>query len=263
MPQLPQYSLPQQPLQHGTPTTTVHQPRPQKAISVAGIESPALLQNVPSEPQPFQNQLPAHMNEQPGFQPPPPPPPYFSPRQQYQYPHQQPQTGTPLSGIPEQTINAPSFQPPPYGQPPYYAPYHQGQNFYYSPQAPNGYPQMPMYMVPPPQGYMMPPQAPAMPPPQPAPEHERATSGSQHRHQQSQSGMVAHESNGMVFYVPASEAQQSEQYQPAESFVPSYAMPGLPPPTPAPENQMAYYYPPMPHSGMQDMGTAMYYPARP
>jgi hypothetical protein len=74
--------------------------------------------------------------------------------------------------------------------------------------------------------------------------------------------MVAHESNGMVFYVPASEAQSSEQYQPAESFVPAYAMPGLPPPTPAPDNQMQYYYPPMPHSGMQEVGTGVYYPAQ-
>jgi hypothetical protein len=77
--------------------------------------------------------------------------------------------------------------------------------------------------------------------------------------------MVAHESNGMVFYVPASEAQQSEHYQPAESFVPSYAMPGLPPPTPAPESAMSYYYPSMPSNGvgMQEVGTAVYYPAQP
>ena len=261
MPQVPAYGLPQPPMNLGTPTTTLHQPLPQKAISVAGIESPALLQNPPAEPQPFQNQLPAHMNEQAGYPQPPPPQPYFSPRQQYQYPPQ-PQTGTPLSGIPEQAMQVPSFQPPPYAQPPYYAGYPPGQNFYYSPQPPNVYPQMPMYMPPPPQGYMLPPQAPPIPPPQPPQAQEQATSGSEHRHQQSQSGMVAHESNGMVFYVPASEAAQSEQYQPAESFVPSYAMPGLPPPTPAPENQMAYYYPPMPHSGMQDVGTAMYYPAQ-
>ena len=254
------YSLPQPPLQHGTPSTMVHQPTPQKPpLSVAGIESPALLQNVPAEPQPFQNQLPAHMNEQPSFQQ-PPSAPYFSPRQQYQYPGQQPQAGTPLSGIPEQSMQAPNFPPPPYGQPPpYYANYPPGQNYYYGPQAQHGYSPMPMYMPPPPQNYMNPPQQPAAPAPQTAPEQEQASAGSEH-HQQSQSGMVAHESNGMVFYVPASEAQQSDHYQPAEGFVPSYAMPGLAPPTPAPENH--YYYPPMPHSGMQDVGTAMYYPAQ-
>ena len=118
---------------------------------------------------------------------------------------------------------------------------------------------MPMYM-PPPQNYIMapsgqnmaPPQQQATPqqqPTQPAPsEPEQETS-------QPQSGMVAHESNGMVFYMPASEAQQQNQgenYQPAESFVPSYAMPGLPPPTPAPE--AAYYYSSVPQ--------AVYYPVQ-
>ena len=258
--QMVNYPPPQAPLQHGTPTTTVHQPKPLKNLSFAGIQAPELPSNGPTEPQPFQNQLPAHMNEQPGYQQ--PPPPYYSPRQQYPYAPPQPQAGTPLSGIPEQAIHAPTFQPPPFGQPQYYPPYAPGQSYYYPPQAPNGYPQMPMYMAPPPQGYVMPPQQSAMPPPQPAPEQEPPASTSEHRHQQSQSGMVAHESNGMVFYVPASEAQQSEQYQPAESFVPSYAMPGLLPPTPAPENQMAYYYPSMPHRGMQDVGTAMYYPSQ-
>ena len=264
--QMHTYPLPQQPQFQGTPTTTVHQPRPQKAISVTGIESPAMVQQASAEPQPFQNQLPAHMNEQPAY-PQQPPPPYFSPRQQYQYPQPQPQpqTGTPLSGIPEQAIHAPSFQPPAYGQPPFYGPYPPQQTYYYSPPGPNVYPQMPVYMVPPPppQGYMVPPPGPPMVPQQPPPQQQ--SSGEQQPQQQpseqQQSGMVAHESNGMVFYVPASEAQQSENYQPAEGFVPSYAMPGLPPPTPAPDHQMGYYYPPMPQSGMQEVGTAVYYPA--
>ena len=242
------YPLPQQPTFQGTPTSTMHQPRPQKAINVPGIESPALLQQVPSnEPQPFQNQLPAHM-EQPAYAQ---QQPYYSPRQQYAYPGQ-PQAGTPLSGIPEQVIHAQSFQPPAmgYGQSPFYPPYPPPQQYYYSPPGPNGYPPMPMYM--PQQGYpMMPPPPPSaqqMPsepqPPMPQPSEE------QEQPQQAQSGMVAQERNGMVFYVPQSEAQdQGHQYQPAESFVPSYAMPGLPPPTPAPD--AAYYYPPQ-----------MYYPAQ-
>lgn len=259
------YPLPQPPQFQGTPTTTMHQPRPQKAISVTGIESPAMLQQPPPESQPFQNQLPTHMNEQPGFQhPQPPPQPYFSPHQQYQYPVPQPQTGTPLSGIPEQAIHAASFQPPGYGQPAYYPQYPPQQNFYYSPPGPNGYPQMPpMYMMqPPPQGYMLPPPGPPMNPPQPPAEQSRPISSSG-EDQGPQSGMVAHESNGMVFYVPASEAQSSEQhYQPAEGFVPSYAMPGLPPPTPAPDSSMGYYYPQMPHGGMQDVGNGVYYPAQ-
>ena len=269
MPQMYNVPPPQAPVYQGTPTTTVHQPRPQKTISVTGIESPAVLEQAASEPQPFQNQLPAHMNE------PPPPPPYFSPRQQYPYAQQQPvQTGTPLSGIPEQAIHAPAFQPPMYNQQGYYASYAPQQpNYYYSPPNHNGYPPMPMYQMPhqsymgPPMGgtpYQHPPPAPTAS--QPMEESHHQQQQSRHQPQPSQSGMVAHESNGMVFYTSASEAQTQgggENYQPAESFVPSYAMPGLPPPTPAPENQMSHFYygqPPM--DAMQEVGTGIYYPAQ-
>ncbi|KAI7103448.1 hypothetical protein KC316_g20700, partial [Hortaea werneckii] len=137
------YPLPQQPTFQGTPTSTVHQPRPQKAISVTGIESPALLQQQDSstEPLPFQNQLPSHMEQQNYAHQ----QPYFSPRQPLSY-SSQPQIGTPLSGIPEQAVHAPHFQAQniPYGQPPYYPQYPAQQPYYYSPPGPNGYQQMPM-----------------------------------------------------------------------------------------------------------------------
>ncbi|KAF2773769.1 hypothetical protein EJ03DRAFT_68724 [Teratosphaeria nubilosa] len=250
------YPLPQQPAFQGTPTSTVHQPRPQKAISVTGIESPALLaqQNAPSaEPQPFQNQLPAHVVE--------PPPPafgqnYYSPRQQYAgYAPQHPQNGTPLGGIPEQAVHAQSFPPPsmpPYGQG-YYPPFAPQQPYYYSPPGPNGYPP-PMSGYMPYPGYgMMPPPAQSVPPQQALQPHTVADGGQDQSGGQSE--MVAHESNGMVFYTPRSNLEQQPQegqnYQPAESFVPQYAMPGLPPPTPAPENS-AYYYP--------HMAPQMFYP---
>jgi hypothetical protein len=246
------FPLPQQPIhQSFAPTTTMHQPRPQKQISVTGIETPAVLQQ--SEPQPFQNQLPAHISDSTmyGQQS----QPYYSPRQQYMYP-QHGQAGTPLSGIPEQALQAQPFQPHmSYTQQPYYNPYQQPppQNYYY----PSNYPSMPMY--PGGQGYTIPQQ----PLSQQAPTEADLTSTSQQQPQQSSqpSGMVAQEHNGMVFYTPASEAPQQAQgnesaYQPAESFVPAYAMPGLPPPTP-PEN--VYYYP---HAAMpqaQQHGTQMYY----
>lgn len=257
--QMHTFPLPQQPTYQGIPTTTVHQPRPQKTISVTGIESPAALQQAPGaqDAQPFQNQLPAHMNEQMGFGQ---PSSMYSPRQQFPYP-QPPQSATPLSGIPEQAIHAPSFQPPMMGfgaPPPYYAPYGPPppQQYYY-PHGQGGYQPMPMY-APPPQSYMMSPPVPAMPPQQapPQPPPSQPTESDSQQAAQAPSGMVAHESNGMVFYLPASEAPQQpqgESYQPAESFVPSYAMPGLPPPTPAPET--SYYYPPQ--VPMQQVG---YYP---
>lgn len=229
---------PAQPYHQGTPTTTVHQPRPQKVISVTGIESPALLSQAQSEQQPFANQLPAHMHEHQTL-----PPPYFSPRQQFAFPQQQ--SGTPLSGIPEQAMHAPAFQPMvPYPQGSYYAPYPSQQQGYYYPPGPNGYNSMPMYM-PPQQNYMLsPPSAPPLPPPQ-SPPQQRPSQPVESEETSAPSGMVAHESNGMVFYLPAAEAPaqaQGENYQPAESFVPAYAMPGLPPPTPAPDS--TYYYAP-------------------
>lgn len=259
--QIHTYPLPQQPVQFGTPTNTVHQPRPQKAISVTGIVSPALLQqqnaSSSTDRQLFQNQLPAHIIEQqPNFG-------FYSPRQQYA-PYAPPpqQNGTPLSGIPEQAVHAPSFQPPgmsPYAQAAYYPHFASQQPYYFSPPGSNGYTApLPMYI--PPQGYgvvspMAQPMAPQPPPQQPPTQPIEGSNQQQSGQGDGRSDMMAHEINGMVFYTRRSDLEQqqqdSQQYQPAENFVPSYAMPGLPPPTPAPETS-AYYYPPMP--------TQMYYP---
>lgn len=235
------YPLPQNVPTFNTPMSTVHQPRPQKQFSVTGIESPAALHQARSpanDLQPFQNQLPTHMAEQQAYsnhaqvQ-------LYPQQQSYTYGNQPVQAATPLSGIPENAMNAQQFQQPAM----YYPQYPSQQGMYYPPQ-------MHMYM-PSSQGYMAPSQ---QPPPQPQHEQTRPDSQSQPQDNSAPSGMVAHESNGMVFYLPASEAQQQttqEHYQPAESFVPSYAMPGLPPPTPAPD--AAFYYP-------VDMNQAMYYP---
>lgn len=242
------YPLPQNVPTFNTPMSTVHQPRPQKQFSVTGIESPAALQQartpVQDEHQPFQNQLPTHMADQQGYSQ-HPQAPFYPQQSHYGYPNHANQAGTPLSGIPENSMNAQQYQHP--GM--YYPQYPAHQQMYYPPP-------MPMYM-PQSQGYMPPQQQ------QPSSQshHEQAQrpeSQQQQQHDDSApSGMVAHESNGMVFYLPASEAQQQptqEHYQPAESFVPSYAMPGLPPPTPAPD--ASYYYP-------MDMNQAMYYPQQP
>ncbi|KAF2482708.1 CASC3/Barentsz eIF4AIII binding-domain-containing protein [Neohortaea acidophila] len=250
MMQMHSYPPPQQPAHFGTPTTTVHQPRPQKTISVSGIEPPPSQQG---DAQPFRNQLPAHMHEL--QQPAPPPAPYFSPQHLVSPP--QLQAGTPLTGIPEQAIHAPTFQPPPFGQAAYYAPYGAPppQTYYYPQSAPHSYAQMPMYPMGAQHGYMVGAHGQQMPQQQHPHHHQHSlpqpSSSVPNDVQRAPSGMVAHESNGMVYYVPASEAQQSEQYQPAEGFVPTYAMPGLPPPTPAPEGSMEYYYPPV-RSGGQD-----------
>lgn len=243
------YPLPQNVPTFNTPMSTVHQPRPQKRFSVTGIESPAALHQAQTpamdEQQPFQNQLPNHMAEQQ---------PYSQQVQAQFYPQQPPygysnqvnQVGTPLSGIPENNWAVPFQQPAMY-----YPQYPAQQSMYYPPA-------MPMYM-PQSQGYggtqqqQQQQQLPAQSHPEPSQLPEGQQQTSQQQTDSAPSGMVAHESNGMVFYLPASEAQQTtqEHYEPAESFVPSYAMPGLPPPTPAPDT--SYYYP-------MDMSQSMYYP---
>jgi hypothetical protein len=243
------YPLPQNGPTFNTPLSTVHQPRPQKQFSVTGIESPAALHQARTpaidEQQPFQNQLPTHMAEQQAY--PQHPQAHFYPQQlQYGYPNQINQASTPLSGIPENTMNAQASQQ----QGMYYPQYPAQQNMYYQPP-------MQMYM-PQVQGYMASQQqAPTQSHHEPAQRTESQQQAPPQQEDAAPSGMVAHESNGMVFYIPAAEAQQQptqEHYQPAESFVPSYAMPGLPPPTPAPDT--SYYYP-------MNMSQAMYYPQQP
>jgi hypothetical protein len=130
-----------------------------------------------------------------------------------------------------------------YPQNSYYTPFPMASQNFYHPSAP-AYAQMQMYQ--PQQNYMLSqqqqhqPQQPQLQPPAEIQESAAAAAPS---------GMVAHESNGMVFYLPASEASQHNtqaggDYQPAESFVPSYAMPGLLPPTPGPEpGARGFFYP--------------------
>ncbi|KAK6720275.1 hypothetical protein SNK05_003383 [Fusarium graminearum] len=123
------HPLPQKPAyQENRPTSALpmHQPRPQKNISVADIESPTLTQGPQAYQQAFHQQVPIQManglsqeshNRQPSY------PSHHS-------------TGTPLSQIPERAIHAAPFQPNTYGQQSYYnqQPYQaQSQQGYYYP----------------------------------------------------------------------------------------------------------------------------------
>jgi hypothetical protein len=197
---------------------------------MTGIEGPANLQFQAQQPQgdqqPFHHQVPQSVNgnpEQPSF------PPHT---RQQSYPNQ-PSSGTPLSNIPERAIHAQPFQP--YQQAGYQQPVFNGpQPYYYS--AGNGgpaqYPQnaviAPMfvpntqqggYLVPTvipgaPQGVQQPPSAASVP-----------------------TGWVAHEQNGMVYYL-----DPSQLYAPQEGFAqPNYTVPGMGGMmTPTPDG---YYYP--------------------
>ncbi|KAF2110592.1 CASC3/Barentsz eIF4AIII binding-domain-containing protein [Lophiotrema nucula] len=244
MPMQQSYPLPQKPTfrENWQGQLTMHQPRPQKAVSVAGIESPASMTFNPpqqQEQQPFHQQVPANLNgngapaEQPAFYP---------HARQLSYPSQA-STGTPLSNIPERAIHAPAFQP--YQQNGFQPQGYMPQPYYYPQNGPQ--PQfappagmVPMF-VPNQQSYVMPMAAPTSAAPTAPP-----TGG--------QPNMVAYESNGMTYYVDSAQLYAS---QPVEGYpqAASYAVPGMGGMmTPSPDGQ--YYYP----QQMQPNGGVYYQP---
>ncbi|ORX96505.1 CASC3/Barentsz eIF4AIII binding-domain-containing protein [Clohesyomyces aquaticus] len=232
-PQQP-YPLPQKPAfrENWPSQLPMHQPRPQKTVSVAGIESPASMTFNPppqQEQQPFHQQVPTHITANTS-----------QPDQQQFYPHarqlsypSQTSTGTPLSNIPERAIHAPAFQP--FQQPGFQPQSFAVQPGYYYPPQTSAQPQfmppggmVPMFVPNPQQpGFVMPMTAPAAPP---AP----TSSG--------QGNMVAYESNGMTYYVDPTQLYAPPP-PPMEGYPqPSYAVPGMGGMmTPSPEG--AYYYP--------------------
>lgn len=212
------YPLPQKPThERHREDATMHQPRPQKTISVSGIESPAGLSlHAPQQQsqQPFENQLPQHMAEgsQPLVEGAPPP--------HYSYGGQM-ASGTPLSNIPERAIHAQPFQPPnaAYG-PGFYGQYPQG--YYYPPPHQPQYQPIPVFV------------------PQATGSNESQADLSNEAAGQSTAGLVAHESNGMVYYIEPGQMGQYPQQQDGLLQPGSFAIPGMGGMmTPGPE----YYYP--------------------
>ncbi|EAQ85818.1 hypothetical protein CHGG_07071 [Chaetomium globosum CBS 148.51] len=129
LPQPQTHPLPLKPtFQESQPNTLpMHQPRPQKAVSLENIESPA--QQSTNAPGPYQ---------QPFHQQMPPPPPNGYPQDSHaRHPSYQSQfsSSTPLSQIPERAVHAAPFQPNTYAQPSFYnqpyAPMPPQQGFYY------------------------------------------------------------------------------------------------------------------------------------
>ena len=205
------YPLPQKPtFRENRPNPIpMHQPRPQKAVSVADIESPATLSFNPPQQhqQPFHQQVPIQVNGN-GYSN-----DSMLHSRNPSYPSQT-STGTPLSQIPERAIHAQPFQPNPY-QP-------QSQNFYQQP-----YQAMP----PPPQGYYYPqnfnqgmaPSAGAPPfvpaqPQQQQPPYSQSSQQSDAAAQASVQNLVAQEVNGMVYYYDAAQI-------PAVATFPAYQQP--------------------------------------
>jgi hypothetical protein len=208
------YPLPQKPtFRENRPNPIpMHQPRPQKAVSVADIESPATLSFNPPQQhqQPFHQQVPIQVNGNG----------YSNDNMLHSrdpsYPSQA-STGTPLSQIPERAIHAQPFQPNPY-QP-------QSQNFYQQ-----SYQAMP----PPSQGYYysqnfnqgIAPSAGGAPPFVPAPSQQnqqqppysQPSQQSDAAAQASVQNLVAQEVNGMVYYYDAAQI-------PAVATFPAYQQP--------------------------------------
>ncbi|KFH45248.1 hypothetical protein ACRE_039270 [Hapsidospora chrysogenum ATCC 11550] len=184
----------------------MHQPRPQKNISVADIESPTINQGPQAFQQAFHQQVPVQVAN--GY-------PKESHTRQPSYISQH-SSGTPLSQIPERAIHAAPFQPNTFGQPP---PYYSQQ----------GYP------PPPAQQYYYPPgySAPSMPPqpsgPAFAPPGQQGMPGGFVPQGQGEQGagqasapnpgMVAQEANGMVYYYDPS------QLPPPTATYPPYSAP--------------------------------------
>lgn len=169
------------PTAYGSHSTAIpmHQPRPQKTVSVADIESPttfpykAPLQQLE---QPFHQQVPPHMEE----------------RQAQQQTMITAAGPTPLSQIPEGAVYAPGFQPyPAMGAPAYFGPsYNNGPVFY--PPVADGTP----YSVPMGGGSAL---APNFVPGSQA-HHGGYPAAGPHMDSGVPPNMMAHESNGMVYY---------------------------------------------------------------
>ena len=229
MPQIQTLHLPQRPATQAYPgSIPMHQPRPQKHISVSNIDSPAALNFPPpqvQQQQPFHQQVPSFSGQ--NYEPSIP-----SHSRRTSYPSQQ---GTPLSQIPERAIHAQSFQPayqyppPPQG---YYPQQFATPVYYY---AATGQPMASAIAAPPfipgqQYPYMIPATSMAQPEIQPHP------------------STVAHESNGMVYYYDSSQLavtgpeDASAMYQEMTYVPPTGYMMAAPPPPPPPPGTV--YYPP-------------------
>ncbi|KAL8720512.1 MAG: hypothetical protein Q9225_002634 [Loekoesia sp. 1 TL-2023] len=235
------YPLPDQPtFRENRPVPIpMHQPKPQKSVSVTDIESPASFAFNPpqqQDQQPFHQQVPAQVVSQ-AYQ-----------QDQSLYPHSrhpshpsQASGGTPLSQIPERAAHAHAFQPYAYQQPLPFYPQQYPPTLYYYPSADQLQAAGPSVM------------APAFVPGQPYPYAMPVAPAPPATEPTSRPDTVAHESNGMVYYYDSSQLNTSGEGNP--SYVGAgYAMPqaggvvgigGMmtPPIQYYPQSSPAVYYP--------------------
>lgn len=208
MPQSQTYPLPQKPTYRENRPNVIpmHQPRPQKAVSVADIESPATLSFNPpqQQQQPFHQQVPIQVNgntyQQEAIQH----------TRNPSYPSQI-STGTPLSQIPERAIHAQPFQPHLYQQQP-------AQGFYQQPYPAMQAPQQYYY----PQAFN--PAGTGGVAPTFIPQQQQPTFPPNNVSIDNTPNLVAQEVNGMVYYYDAAQVPVVSTTFPTYQAPPSYPM---------------------------------------
>ncbi|KAI0101759.1 hypothetical protein GGR51DRAFT_310411 [Nemania sp. FL0031] len=194
----------------------MHQPRPQKAVSVASIESP---EN--SYHQAFHQQVPVQVSNGLGTD---------AHVRHSSYPSQH-STGTPLSQIPERAIHAAPFQPnTQFSQQGYYQPFQMMA------------PQQGYYYQPPYSSAMAPNAATFLPGSQPSQQPPSEVGSTQSMGPNSQnSNLVVQEANGMFYYFDASQLPPMAPYPYSASQaypIPNVGMNGMVAPS-----SDGYYYP--------------------
>ncbi|KAL9589643.1 MAG: hypothetical protein Q9203_001566 [Teloschistes exilis] len=201
LPQAPVYPLPEKPTyrENRPAPIPMHQPKPQKAVSVTDIESPASFAFNPpqqQDQQPFHQQVPHQVIQQTYQQD-----PSLYPHSRHPSHPSQASGGTPLSQIPERAAHALPFQPYAYQQAPAFYPPQYPPTLYYYPTTDQLQAGGPSAMAPafiPGQPY------PYSIPLGPVPPTTEATS---------QPVTVAHESNGMVYYYDSSQLNANGEGQ--------------------------------------------------
>lgn len=212
LPQVPAYPLPEKPTYRENRPVPIpmHQPKPQKTVSVTDIESPATFAFNPpqqQDQQPFHQQVPAQVVSQ-AYQ-----------QEQALYPHSrhpshpsQASAGTPLSQIPERAAQAHPFQPYAYQPPLPFYPQQYPPTLYYYPPGDQMQGTPPSVM------------APTFIPGQPFPFAVPVAPVAATTEATSQAGTVAHESNGMVYYYDSTQLNASGEGNPSYTSA-GYAMP--------------------------------------
>ncbi|KAL9640959.1 MAG: hypothetical protein Q9204_000469 [Flavoplaca sp. TL-2023a] len=239
---LPAYPMPENPTyrENRPAPLPMHQPKPQKTVSVTDIESPATLAFNPpqqQDQQPFHQQVPTQVMNQAYQQE-----PSLYPHSRHPSHPSQASGGSPHSQLPERAAQAPPFQPYAYQQPPSFFPQPYPPTLFYYPTSDQLHSGGPSVMAPafvPGQPY------PFSMPMAPAPMTTDATA---------QAGTVAHESNGMVYYYDSSQlnggGDGSTSYAgPEYATAPAGGVVGIggmmtPPIQFYPQPSPAVYYPP-------------------